>query len=175
MRGSRGGGAGGPDPPPLENHKNIHNVVVFSYTGLDPVENHKATRPAFHDGPASACQRKAFKMVFRWRADDGLILVLFGSSRCQSRPPLATLSGFAHIFYPINMQYSSCKPFFSERKTMWIIIRLLLQAPSGLDRPADKSVLLNFFISHPKHMLWVLKRTVSMRRFFLSTQNTCIA
>ena len=23
-----------------------------------------------------------------------------------------------------------------------------------------------FFISHPKHMLWVLKRTVSMRRFF---------
>ena len=23
-----------------------------------------------------------------------------------------------------------------------------------------------FFISHPKHMLWVLKKTVSMRRFF---------
>ena len=23
-----------------------------------------------------------------------------------------------------------------------------------------------FFISHPKHVLWVLKRTVSMRRFF---------
>ena len=23
-----------------------------------------------------------------------------------------------------------------------------------------------FFISHPKHMLWVLKRTFSMRRFF---------
>ena len=23
-----------------------------------------------------------------------------------------------------------------------------------------------FFISHPKHMLWVLKRTVSLRRFF---------
>ena len=23
-----------------------------------------------------------------------------------------------------------------------------------------------FFISHLKHMLWVLKRTVSMRRFF---------
>ena len=23
-----------------------------------------------------------------------------------------------------------------------------------------------FFISHPKHMLWVLKRTVSMRQFF---------
>ena len=35
-------------------------------------------------------------------------------------------------------------------------------------RPPDKSVYWKtiFFISHPKHMLWVLKRTVSMRRFF---------
>ena len=24
----------------------------------------------------------------------------------------------------------------------------------------------NFLISHPKHMLWVLKRIISMRRFF---------
>ena len=35
----------------------------------------------------------------------------------------------------------------------------------------------NFLISQPKHMLWVLKRTVSMRRFIetvlLSTQNLC--
>ena len=35
-------------------------------------------------------------------------------------------------------------------------------------RPLDKSVYWKtiFFISQPKHMLWVLKRTVSMRRFF---------
>ena len=35
-------------------------------------------------------------------------------------------------------------------------------------RPPDKSAYWKtiFFISHPKHMLWVLKRTVSMRRFF---------
>ena len=35
-------------------------------------------------------------------------------------------------------------------------------------RPPNKSVLLkiSFLISQPKHMLWVLKRTVSMRRFF---------
>ena len=35
-------------------------------------------------------------------------------------------------------------------------------------RPPDKSAYwtIIFFISHPKHMLWVLKRTVSMRRFF---------
>ena len=37
-----------------------------------------------------------------------------------------------------------------------------------LDRPPDKSAYwkIIFFISHPKHMLWVLKRTVSMWRFF---------
>ena len=35
-------------------------------------------------------------------------------------------------------------------------------------RPPDKSVYLKiiFLITQPKHMLWVLKRTVSMRRFF---------
>ena len=27
---------------------------------------------------------------------------------------------------------------------------------------------INFLISHPKHMFWVLKRTVSMRPFFLA-------
>ena len=39
---------------------------------------------------------------------------------------------------------------------------------SKLDRPPDESAYLKiiFFISHPKHMLWVHKRTVSMRRFF---------
>ena len=35
-------------------------------------------------------------------------------------------------------------------------------------RPPDKSMYwtISFFISHPKSMLWVLKRTVLMRRFF---------
>ena len=35
-------------------------------------------------------------------------------------------------------------------------------------RPPDKSAYqkIIFLISQPKHMLWVLKRTVSMRRFF---------
>ena len=41
------------------------------------------------------------------------------------------------------------------------------------NRPPDKSVYwkIIFFISHPKHMLWVLKRTVSMRNIF--TQIRC--
>ena len=40
--------------------------------------------------------------------------------------------------------------------------------PSTVSRPLDKSAYQkeNFLISHPKHMLWVLKRTVSVRRFF---------
>ena len=35
-------------------------------------------------------------------------------------------------------------------------------------RPLDRNVYLDvkFFISQTKHMLWVLKRTVSMGRFF---------
>ena len=37
-RGGGGGGAGGPDP--LKNHKNIG---FLSKTGLNPLENHKAT------------------------------------------------------------------------------------------------------------------------------------
>ena len=38
----------------------------------------------------------------------------------------------------------------------------------GKCRPPDKSAYWKtvFFISHPKHMLWVLKRTVLMRWFF---------
>ena len=50
MRGSRGGGAGvQPYPPPLKNHKAIG---FLSNTGPVPLENRKATKPAFnYDGP----------------------------------------------------------------------------------------------------------------------------
>ena len=47
MRGSRGGGAGGPDPR-LKNHKNI---VFLSSTVPDPLKTHKVTKPAFNVGP----------------------------------------------------------------------------------------------------------------------------
>ena len=52
----RGGG--------LQNHKYIGYLCN---TGLDPLKNHKATKPAFNVGPSSARQRNAF----RWLADDG--------------------------------------------------------------------------------------------------------
>ena len=53
MSGSRGGGGGGdrgPDPPGKS-----QKYRVLSNTGLDLLENHKATKPAFHDGPSMAC------------------------------------------------------------------------------------------------------------------------
>ena len=54
-----GAGAGGSSPPPpfhLESHKSIG---FLSNTGLDPLKNHKATKPAFNDGQSSDRQRKA--------------------------------------------------------------------------------------------------------------------
>ena len=58
------------------------------------------------------------------------------------------------IFTIISEQIDKKLPGLKHRKTT--------------SRPTDKSVSWKFifFISHPKHMLCILKRTVSMRRFF---------
>ena len=48
------GGGGGRTPPPLKNHKNIG---FLSNSGLDPMKNYKATKPAFNVGPSSARQQ----------------------------------------------------------------------------------------------------------------------
>ena len=44
--------------------------VVFSNTGPDPLQGRKAAKPAFNVGPSSV----------RLRADDGPLIVVFGSS-----------------------------------------------------------------------------------------------
>ena len=54
-------------------------MVSSQYWSGSP-ENHKAAELAFNVGPSSARQRNAIYMAFRWRADDGPLLVLFGSS-----------------------------------------------------------------------------------------------
>ena len=51
-----GGGQGVQTPPPLKNHKNIGFLSNLSNTGPDPLENHKAAKPAFNVGPSSARQ-----------------------------------------------------------------------------------------------------------------------
>ena len=95
----RGGGTGGPDPPPLKNHKNIGFLGPWKITKLPSQHSMLG-----HHRPASETP-----MAFHWRADDGLLLVLFGSSFPSSKKqqqkrriwwtPLAKLSGSVHVFY----------------------------------------------------------------------------
>ena len=97
MGGSRWG-TGGLDPP-LKNHKNIGFI---SNTDPDPHKNHKA----FNVGPSSARQQNAILMAFRWWADDGPLIVVFGSSLPSSStkksvvkvgPPLTKFYGSVHV------------------------------------------------------------------------------
>ena len=115
-RGSRGGTGVRTPPPPLKKHKNI---VFLSNNGPDSLKNHKATKPAFNVWPSSARQRNA--IAFRWRANDGPLLVLFGSSLPSSKrnkknnivrvgPPLAKLSGSVHAFKSCLLQTDSMGP-----------------------------------------------------------------
>ena len=84
-------GQGGPDP--LKNHIAIG---FLSNTGLDPLKYHKATKPAFNVVPTSARQRNAIEMAFCCWVDNGLLLLVFGSSLthqlnkkcCQGVDPL---------------------------------------------------------------------------------------
>ena len=55
MRIQRGGGGGGGGGAGLDPHlKNCKNIGFLRKTGLDPLKNHKATKPAFNVGPPSA-------------------------------------------------------------------------------------------------------------------------
>ena len=55
-----------------------HNVGLISSIGPVPLKNYKATKPVFNVGPSSARQQSAIQMAFRWQADDGQLLVVFG-------------------------------------------------------------------------------------------------
>ena len=56
------------------------NIGFLCNTGLDPLKNHKATKPAINVGPSPVCQRNAIQMAFSWRADDYSLKVVFGFS-----------------------------------------------------------------------------------------------
>ena len=72
-------------------------------------------------------------------------------------------------------------PFYSNMLSLLLVLLINLycaymymqyttvKSPTSVScRPPDKSAYwkIIFLITQPKHMLWVLKRTVSMRRFF---------
>ena len=64
-------GTGGADTPPLKNH----NTIGFpSNTGPDLQKNHKVTKPVFNVGPSYVRQ------AFRWQANVGPLMVVFGTS-----------------------------------------------------------------------------------------------
>ena len=102
-------GEGGPDPPPLKNHKNIG---FLSNTGQDPLKNHKATEPVFNDVSSSAVS----ETPFTWRFAGGRMIAQFSDiwilyplinlkkkkkkkkkHVIEFRPPLTKLSGSAHV------------------------------------------------------------------------------
>ena len=63
---------GGVRTSPLKNHK----YMVCYPTCPDPL----ATKPAFYVWPSLARQRNGICMAFRWRADDGPFIAIFGFS-----------------------------------------------------------------------------------------------
>ena len=76
IRGSRGRGWGSWPPSPLKNNK---NKGVLSNTGPDPLKITKLPSQHWMLGhPRSASDRHL--MAFHWRADDGPLIVVFGSS-----------------------------------------------------------------------------------------------
>ena len=106
------GGAGGPDPPSLKNHKNIG---FSSNTGPDPLKN-RSYQASIQCWAIIGTQAKRHLMAFRWRADRNAINWRFAGGPIMARlkwyldpssphpkkkvfkvgPPLTKLSWSAH-------------------------------------------------------------------------------
>ena len=67
------GGQGGMPPEKSQKYR-----VSKQYWSGSP-ENHDTTNPAFNVWPSSARQRNAILMAFRWWADDGPFIAVFGA------------------------------------------------------------------------------------------------
>ena len=88
------GGQGIRTPPPLKNHKNIE---FLSNTGPDPLKFSKLpNESSIQRWAIIGTPTKRHLKAFRWRAYDGPLLVIFGSSlpkkkktkkRCQNSGP----------------------------------------------------------------------------------------
>ena len=120
-------GAGGPDP-----HENSQNIGFLSNTGLDPLKNYKAIKPAFNVWHSSARQQNAISilMAFCWRAGDSPLIVVFDPFPSNNNnnkknvvkfgPPLTKLSGSTHpamthisisLYNRNGLLFINCLPF----------------------------------------------------------------
>ena len=97
-----GGGAGGPDPPPLKNHKNIG---FSSNTGPDSLKN-RGYQASIQCWAIIGTPAKRHLMAFRWRADDGPLIVVLGSAIPSSTKE--------------KQQKNCCQNWTRSEKTFWI-------------------------------------------------------
>ena len=125
MSGARG--YRGPDPPPLKKHKNI----VLSNNGPPPPppKNHIATNLVFNVGQKLTRQQNDIEMAFCWRADDGPLIVVFGSylpsstkKRSQSRSPSDKTSWIRAC----NLLFLKSCFLFTETNKQWMSLSGLL-------------------------------------------------
>ena len=80
--------------PPERSQK----IVFLSNTDPDPMKNRKDTKPEFNVRHHRDASETPFKwhftgMAFRWRTDDGRLLVVFGSSLFSSTKKLLVVFG----------------------------------------------------------------------------------
>ena len=92
---------------PLKIYKNIGFI---SNTDPDPLKNHKATKSTFNVGPSSTRQGNAIEMAFCWRADDGTLIVLFGTPLPSSKKKINTTTTTKNVV----------KFLIHSDKTYWI-------------------------------------------------------
>ena len=159
-----GGGGQGSGPPPPEKSQNIG---FLSNIGQDPMKNHKATKPAFNFWPLSARLQNTIYMAFRWLVDDGPLIVVF--VWILPPPPHPPLKKIVMVGIPLTKLSGSVREICMVCPCMTCLMYLLDTRGfiTGF-QIRDGNFKINFLFFHPKHMLWVLKRTVSMRQFFLT-------
>ena len=136
----RGGGGHGVRTLPEKSQK-------YRLSGQDPLKNHKATKLAFNVGPSSGCQPNTIWMAFHWRAFDGPLKVIFGSShqlkkQRQSWTPSDKTSGSAHV-QPSQTRVL-CRPKFCPKL-------------------GARKV---------KHFLWLFSFRIPANRYFWQTMKT---
>ena len=119
----------------------------------------------------SISQVHIYRKNFQCKIENGFLLISFNICFRCSKDPSHWDGSFEYPQHMFWMKNKKINIFWYELLTkgqqnsqkMWKFYN-----SSGLCRPPDKSGYWKtiFFSSHPKHMLWVLKRTVSMRPFF---------